>query len=568
MADYTLTRYLKLKIADDLSSDAKYNLLRLDTLGSTFINDVNETLNIRSATDITIEPESPAVGGSNAGGTVTIGTPSHYVNVLANSLSFTLRSPLSLPAGTNTYLSLSAQSSLSNDALTLGASGSKTLVATESGDVVVKDAAQTLTNKSLSGLVNTFTNIPNSATTATSSNTASTIVARDGGGNFAAGTITASLSGNATSATTAANLSGSNLTGDVSNSGNTIIVNVVGGKTSTEIALATTAALAATDVNTPSTIVRRDAAGNFVAGTISASTLNATSVVASSLIGTLAASNLTGTVAIANGGTGATTASGARASLGVTAANILPSYTGNALATLRLNSSATDVEWVLGAGQGTVTGVTASSPLSVTGNPSVDPNISLPQATSLASGYLTSADWSTFNSKEPAISSGTTGQYWRGDKSWQTLDKSAVGLSNVDNTSDVNKPISSAVQTALNAKYDASNPASYVDAAGAKSAAVVNSTAGSQTDQAPSVSAVKSYVSAFGGGAAAYTWSTADGATKSITHSLNKNTVSVTIYDENGEDVLVDVVDRTSLNAVSLTSSVPPTGNWTVVIRY
>lgn len=36
--------------------------------------------------------------------------------------------------------------------------------------------------------------------------------------------------------------------------------------------------------------------------------------------------------------------------------------------------------------------------------------------------------------KEPTITAGTTSQYWRGDKSWQTLDKSAVGLSNVENT--------------------------------------------------------------------------------------------------------------------------------------
>lgn len=36
--------------------------------------------------------------------------------------------------------------------------------------------------------------------------------------------------------------------------------------------------------------------------------------------------------------------------------------------------------------------------------------------------------------KEPSISSGTTSQYWRGDKSWQTLDKSSVGLGNVENT--------------------------------------------------------------------------------------------------------------------------------------
>ncbi len=36
--------------------------------------------------------------------------------------------------------------------------------------------------------------------------------------------------------------------------------------------------------------------------------------------------------------------------------------------------------------------------------------------------------------KEPTIAVGTTGQYWRGDKSWQTLDKAAVGLSNLSNS--------------------------------------------------------------------------------------------------------------------------------------
>lgn len=38
------------------------------------------------------------------------------------------------------------------------------------------------------------------------------------------------------------------------------------------------------------------------------------------------------------------------------------------------------------------------------------------------------------HSYEPVISAGTTAQYWRGDKSWQTLDKSAVGLGSVENT--------------------------------------------------------------------------------------------------------------------------------------
>lgn len=61
--------------------------------------------------------------------------------------------------------------------------------------------------------------------------------------------------------------------------------------------------------------------------------------------------------------------------------------------------------------------------------------------------------------KEPAFTAGTASQYLRGDKSWQTLDKAAVGLANVDDTSDVSKPVSSAMQTALNAKAPLASPA-------------------------------------------------------------------------------------------------------------
>ena len=54
----------------------------------------------------------------------------------------------------------------------------------------------------------------------------------------------------------------------------------------------------------------------------------------------------------------------------------------------------------------------------------------------------------TDTSREPTLAVGTTAQYYRGDKSWQTLDKTAVGLANVDNTSDANKPVSTAQATA------------------------------------------------------------------------------------------------------------------------
>jgi len=72
--------------------------------------------------------------------------------------------------------------------------------------------------------------------------------------------------------------------------------------------------------------------------------------------------------------------------------------------------------------------------------------------TSDADKPVSSATQTALNAKENSITAGTTGQYWRGDKSFQTLDKTAVGLSNVDNTSDADKPISSATQTALNGK--------------------------------------------------------------------------------------------------------------------
>lgn len=72
--------------------------------------------------------------------------------------------------------------------------------------------------------------------------------------------------------------------------------------------------------------------------------------------------------------------------------------------------------------------------------------------TSDADKPVSTATLAALNGKEPTILPGTISQYWRGDKSWQTLDKAAVGLSSVDNTSDLAKPISTATQTALNGK--------------------------------------------------------------------------------------------------------------------
>jgi len=58
-----------------------------------------------------------------------------------------------------------------------------------------------------------------------------------------------------------------------------------------------------------------------------------------------------------------------------------------------------------GGGGGTVTSVTATAPLSSTGGSA--PDISIPQANGSTDGFLDSADWTTFNGKQDALSAGT-----------------------------------------------------------------------------------------------------------------------------------------------------------------
>ena len=137
---------------------------------------------------------------------------------------------------------------------------------------------------------------------ATNANTVSTIVARDASGNFSAGTITATLSGNASTASAWATGRTLSLTGDVTGtsasfdgSGNISIATTIaadsvalgtdttgnyvasitngsyitGGNGGSEGA-GLTLAVDATSANTASKVVARDSSGNFSAGTITA----------------------------------------------------------------------------------------------------------------------------------------------------------------------------------------------------------------------------------------------------------------------------------------------------------
>jgi len=97
----------------------------------------------------------------------------------------------------------------------------------------------------------------------------------------------------------------------------------------------------------------------------------------------------------------------------------IPDASGTFALSVNGQPAGTDGNITIPVGTGTVTAVTATSPLFSSGG--TTPNITIQQASGSQAGYLSSTNWTTFNSKEPAITAGTTSQYWRGDKTWQTF---------------------------------------------------------------------------------------------------------------------------------------------------
>lgn len=536
---FTISRYLKLKIADDLSSDAKYNLEKIDSLGAVFARDTESDTNIRSSQNIALLPEDPSIGGSgNNSGSITLGDTNNKATITAHSVDFFLRSALSLlnqstSVGTVNYLKvrfLNDSDITTNRTLTIDVNGANRSISFPvDGEVVTTTGVQTITDKTISGSDNTLSNIGYSSLLL-----ANSIVNSD---------------------------------------------------------IASNASIATSKISGPLT----DVIGNG--------------------LGTLAVQNtaslttdVTGILPTANGGTGTDGSDRATALL-----NVLPLLAGNESATLRVNPAGTGIEWVAGAGQGTVTsvGVTVpaellvspasittsgtfaitkaaqsantvySAPSGTSGEPTFrflveadipslgqgkilnlisdlagkqatitgaastittsdltvsralqsnsSGKVEVSSVTSVELSYLsgvTSALQTQLGGKEPSITAGTTSQYWRGDKTWYSP--------------------------------------------------VIDSTAGNETDQAASVAAMKTYVGSYSGGTYAADWTS--GTSITLTHGLGSEDITVNIYDKDTKrEVLVDEINRgdatlpTPLDTttkVTLTASVAPTGSgWRVVVR-
>ena len=121
------------------------------------------------------------------------------------------------------------------------------------------------------------------------------------------------------------------------------------------------------------------------------------------------ASIITGTLGVDHGGTGATTLTGYVKGSGtstMTASATIPTtdlsgtVTNAQLANSAITINGTSTSLGGSISVGTVTSVTGTSPVVSSGG--TTPAISMPAATGSVNGYLTSADWTTFNSKQPA----------------------------------------------------------------------------------------------------------------------------------------------------------------------
>ena len=121
---------------------------------------------------------------------------------LTNSKVTVGTTDISLGASATTLAGLTSVTSTSFVGALTGNASTVTngVYTTDTGTVTNTMLAGSIADSKLS-TISTAGKVANSATTATSSNTASAIVARDASGNFTAGTITAALTGNASTAT-------------------------------------------------------------------------------------------------------------------------------------------------------------------------------------------------------------------------------------------------------------------------------------------------------------------------------------------------------------------------------
>jgi len=271
--------YIKLDVSDTITAVVALNV------GFTPYGSIAST-NVQAAIQ-ELDDEKLAKAGGTVTGQILIGTAGSLVfegatdNAYETTLAVTdptADRTATFPDQSGTVL-LSGNASIVNADVSAGAAIAYSKLSL-GGSIVNADIASgaAIADTKLD-TISTAGKVSNSATTATSSNTASAIVARDGSGNFTAGTVTAALTGNASTATalqTARNIQGVSFDGTA----NITVVTAGSGISVTGTAVANTGVLSVNgSTGAITNVAVTNTAQSFTAqqrGTISALTDGAT----------------------------------------------------------------------------------------------------------------------------------------------------------------------------------------------------------------------------------------------------------------------------------------------------
>lgn len=378
----TLTRNLKLRINSNLTSDAKYNLEKIDGLGATFLVDSTDVLNIRSVTNITIEPESADIGGSGVGGSLTIGTADHSLSAVSiHTDEFLVDSLLStLDQATNgtKYLKVQYKSDLNGSvdttadrilsfdleggdrdvilagdysqlggSLSLTLTGDSVLTLPTTGTLSTLAGTEVLTNKTIDADLNTLSNVRNA-------NVASNAAIAYSKLNLASSIVNSDVSSSAAIAYSKLNLSNSILNADVASGAGIIYSKLDLSNSIDDGDISPTADIAYSKLDLTASIVNADiSASAAIAGTKVSPDFGSQDILTD------------GSLSLGNGSF--STSFEANSGQGSNLSYTLPDIAAEASQVLRASSSdPTVLEWADVAGTGTVTSVAlAANPGSI-----------------------------------------------------------------------------------------------------------------------------------------------------------------------------------------------------------
>jgi hypothetical protein len=614
----TLTRNLKLRVDSNLTANSKYNLERIDLLGGTFLTDSTNTLNIRSQTNLVLEPNSADLGGSGVGGTVSIGTPSHDVDTLnVYATNFVLSTNLGLTDqatggnkdlllryksdlngavdtaadrtlsvdldGADRNLVLGGSLSLLGGDLTLTLSGTTSLTLPQSGTLSTLSGVETLTNKTLNASQNTITNLTNSSISASAAiqyskldllgSITNTDIASAAGIQYSKLALTASIvdadvSGSAAIAYSKLSLANSVTNSDINSAAQIAYskLNLASSITNSDIASGAAIARSKLAPGTPSTVVVNDGAGN----------LTETSALSTSLGGTGVSGSATYPA------TGLVLTDSNTASLSnKTISGLTNTLSDIAYASLSLSNSILNADIAAAAGiaysklnlSGSLVNSDVSPSAAIAGT-KISPDFGNQTIRTLdklefeEGGYTTSIQAATggqstdLSFKLPS-DYGINGQVLQtngsGELAWITSSGSGT-VTSVDLAVPAEFTLSgNPITTAGTITVGKANQLANLVYAGPSSGGAAQPSFRSLT-----VSDLPANVALQATGV----WAAADGTTKVFTHSLGTSNVEVSFIDLSDNTVIyIGSVVITDSNTVTLTASEAPATNWQIIVQ-